>query len=169
MAPRKRMPGWVRLLLLALGIAAAAVPLYLFVPDSGLVWLLGQVYPPEQYQLDDPALLAAWRAIGALVGGLLVCLAFALLFGLARRLTRGKPAPQPAALRALEKALKAGDGPAVTAACEEIARSSGEEAIPPLLTALRAATEDGTRRRLAATLYQLGRAVTAEVQLHPPR
>jgi len=157
----------LRLLLLVLGIAAGAVPLGLLLPDSAISALLAYYYPADQYNLTNPDLLLSWRWILAGACGVVVCILLAIPLAILRR--RRWKAKQPVLPEAVQRVLAAAsieDSAGVAEACEEVARRCGDEAVPPLLQALEAAGDEGIRRHLAATLYRLGRVVTAETSLH---
>lgn len=159
-----------RLLLLGIGLAAGTVAAWLLLPEQAVIWVLAQFYPPTGYDLTDPLLLETWRWMLAGACGLAVCLILALLLALvraARRKARAARPPEP--IRELQKAIKAGDEAAVELVCRKIGQTMGDEAVPDLLDLLESHPPEPVRRKLAATLYQLGRVVTAEVQLHPTR
>ncbi len=163
--PARRMSCLGRLLLVVIGAAAAAVPVFLALGDDLVRQLLALVYPVDRYDLHDPDLLVTWRLLLAAAAGLGVCLVLVGLLGRLRRRVRAEAvAPDP--LQALRDAVAAGDGLAVEAAAER-AVDLGDVAVADLLGALEQAPDEAARRALAAALYRVGRVVTAEVSLHP--
>ncbi|MCC7491116.1 MAG: hypothetical protein IT204_02150 [Fimbriimonadaceae bacterium] len=164
---RPRMSCLGRLVLLLLGVAALAAPVALLLPLDAVAAVLRAIFPPQQYQLDDPALLQTWRLLLALATGLGGC----LVLTVALRLARGRR-PAPAAgdvFERLNHATLTGDYLELEAACEEIERLGDDAAIPQLTAALAVEGDQTARQRIAAALYKLGRVTTAEVSLHPRR
>lgn len=166
-----RLGGGARLIVLLLGVLAGGTPVYLYLPDQAVTAVLSVIFrPPERYDLSAVDLLFTWRLVLAGVSGLVICVLLAIGIGVARRRAhRRAVAAVPEPLRRLRAALSAGDETEVGAAAEAIGVSLGDEAVPDLLRALELARDDEARGRIAAALYRIGRAVTAEVELHPTR
>lgn len=165
-APPRRGLSWpVRLLLVVVAVAAGAAPVYLLLEDAQIESVLGWIFPPG-LNLSDPDLIATWRALLATATGLIVCLLLATVALTVRRRRRRARARRQAAepLTELRRAIDAGDPVRLEAAARRIAEEQGDEVVPDLIAELGRATDDATRQELAATLYKLGRAVTAEVR-----
>ncbi len=169
-APRRRLPLLVRLLLVLLATAAAAVPVGLLVPDDVLSQVLALYFPPTQFDLQNADLLLSWRVMLAIAAGGLFCVVCGMVLGGLRALVRRRRRrAAPDALRDLRQATARGDWPAVVASSRRIAETMGDEAVPELLGAIERAADAEARQVLAESLYQVGRVVTAEVSLHPRR
>ena len=165
-----RMNPLVRLLLFVFGVAVATVPIGVLLPDTAIQVLLQQYYSAELYDLTAPGLLLTWRWMLAGAGGLAICLALAILVAIARRGKRQRAkVVWPAPVRQVLEAVAIDDAEAVAEGCEQVARQCGDEAVQPLLQALQDARGDAVRRHLAATLYRLGRVVTAETSIRVRR
>lgn len=161
--------GWpVRGLLMLVAVAAGGVPVYLLLPDAAIERALGWLFPPN-LDLGDPELLTSWRGILSGAAGLLVCaLFYAVVLWLRRRLARARRRREERApLAALRRALKSQDPGRISAAVREVAERRGEEVVDELVVELGRAGDPNLRLELAAALYQVGRAVTAEVELLP--
>lgn len=160
----------VRLLLLLVAVAAGAAPVFLYLADEQIQALLGWIFPPG-LDLADGELLATWRALLAAAAGLLVCLLLLIVALAARRRGRLRRARLAAAapLTELRAAIASGDSMAIEQAARRIAAEQGDEVVPELIAELDRGLDEATRQALAATLYKLGRAVTAEVELGPRR
>lgn len=168
-APPSRMPFLARLLLLLVAVAAVAVPCYLYLPDVWLVDGLSCYYSPDQYNLQDPNLLLAWRMIASAVAGVALCILLYFVLALGRRSRRqAVEAALPPALRSLRRAAAKGTEAELVAAVDEAAAALSEDGVDDLLALLRRETlSDEARVAIASALYRIGRAVTAEVELHP--
>ncbi|MBI2303072.1 MAG: hypothetical protein HYU66_29545 [Armatimonadetes bacterium] len=164
------MPLLGRVGLFALAVAAGGVPVFLWLPPETMSWLLSLYYPADQLDLTNPDLQATWLAVLALAAGLVVWLVLWIILAAAsRRQRREAQAAVPPPLRALRQAMADGDPEALADAADECGRKLGDEAVGDLLAALEAGFDELTRQRVAAALYQIGRAVTAEVDLLPRR
>lgn len=167
---QRRMSFPTRVLLFAIGVVAGGFVVFLLVPESAVSAGLGWYFPPEQYRLDDPQLLLTWRLIVSVAAGVLLCLTLAVLLAAARRRRRVRAeAALPEPVRALRRAVKAGDLPALAEACRRLGTEAGPEAVPELLAALERVPEPTAQQSIAAALFQLGRVTTAEVSSGPVR
>lgn len=168
-APSSHKLAWpVRGLFMLVAVAAGGVPVYLLLPDAAIEQALGWLFPPN-LDLGDPELLTSWRGILAGAAGLLVCaLFYAVVLWLRRRLARARlRREERAPLAALRRALKSHDSDRISAAVREVAERRGDEVVDDLIGELSRAGDPNLRLELAAALYQIGRAVTAEVELLP--
>ncbi len=170
MAQRRRERGGClgRLVGVAAAAVLVAVPVALALPDPWVARVLAQVYPGGGWELADPQLQSTWRWLLGSAAGLVAALAMLLLGGLTRR---AKPsAAKPDALDSrLAKALRRRDQQAIAAIAGQLGVEGGAEAVPGLLAAMQTDLDDETRHAVAAALYRLGRAVTAEVSPRPGR
>jgi HEAT repeat protein len=169
MAKRRGCGCLGRLLGLVLAGALVAAPIWLMLPDEAVGQVLAWIYPSGGLNLADPELIETWKAILAGGGGLAAALLLALLMALARAGRRAGAEPVPPALKRLKRAVAGGRPEAIVAAAEEAAAGLGAEAVEHLLTALQGGLPEEARQAVAAALYRIGRAVTAEVELHPRR
>lgn len=154
------------------GVAAAAVlvavPVALALPAEAVSAVLAAAYPGDGWDLSDPMLIDGWRWLLGGLAGVVTALALLVLGGLARR-ARRPVARRDAPEVLLAKALRAGDMAGVCRCAEQLGAQAGAEAVPALMAALEAPLDDEARRAVAAALYRLGRAVTAEISPRPPR
>lgn len=157
-----------RLGLLLVAWVASTLVVFLALPEKLVAEGLAAQFDAARFDLNDPALLHDWRWAIASFAGLVVVAALVLVIGWSwlrhrRQLARSVPE----VLRRLRRAVQRRDAAEVGRAADEIGASLGGEAVPDLLQALDANFNDDTRRKVAAALYRLGRAVTAEVELMP--
>ena len=171
-ADKPRRLGCVsRLLLLGIGVAAGAVPVYLLLPPTALQQVVDQVFPGRA-NLHDPDLLATWRGLVAAAAGVAVWLGLAVLVALGRRAMRGRgrPAATTTALDDLRRAAQGPDEQALNAACDRASRELTDDEVAQVVALVESGgLAEPARRRLAAWLYQYGRVTTAEIQLSPRR
>ncbi|MBI5832445.1 MAG: hypothetical protein HZB16_09080 [Armatimonadetes bacterium] len=170
MTRRKRQRGGClgRMVGVAAAAALVAVPVGLALPDDLVGRVLATVYPGGGWDLGDPQLVESWRWIIGGAAGLLAALALVVLSAVARRRSR-RAVRRDTVEAQLAKAVRGGDLETVRACAEQLSVTAGAEAVPVLMAALEAPLDDETRRALAAALYRLGRAVTAEISPRPRR
>lgn len=168
MSVGKLMAGCLRwLLVFVVLVALVAVPVGLLLPDAVVSQALALYYSPAVYDLEAPGLVASWRWVLGGAGGLVFALLTSILIGLARRGRR--PAAEQTPLDRVQAAAAAGQVGELVTACGEVGATAGEEAVAVLTELLERADDPRARKALAAALYRVGRAVTADVSAHMPR
>lgn len=167
MTVRKRGAGstWLGLLILA---ALVTVLVGLLLPLDYVQLLLALVYAPESYDLSDPVLLANWRWVLGASAGLVVLVLALLLWSLRHAARRRRELRQTPAAR-FARAVQSGNTDQIVELADLLARTGGAGEIDLLRDALEHTQKEPARQAVAAALYRLGRAVTAEVSPRPLR